>query len=112
MQPQGPQGISMQPILEALARRQMGGAAPMSQQVSMPTHQLPTGGASTPLQGQPQPQASAAAMPNQVQQGAGAQGQQTQTGALQAGQQAQGPLYDQQTRDLSKALVKKLLEAI
>lgn len=106
-----PQGINMAPILQALARRQMGGAAPMSQQASMPNHQLPTGGASTPVQGQPQPNASLSGMPSQVQQG-GAGGQQTQNGALQAGQQAQGPNFDPETRDLAKSLVQRLLKGL
>lgn len=111
MPPQGQSAISMQPILEALQRRQMGGAAPMQQQTSLPTHQLPTGGASTPVQGQPQPNASLNSLPSQVQQG-GAQAQQTQTGALQAGQNAQGPQFDQETRDLAKSLVQRLLKGI
>lgn len=110
MQPQGQSAINMQPILEALARRQMGGPAPMSQQASMPNHQLPTGGVSTPIQGQSQPQAGAGNMPSQVQQGGGAQ--QAQTGALNAGQQAQGPSFDPETRDLAKSLVQKLLKGL
>lgn len=82
----------------------------MSQQTSMPTHQLPTGGASTPVQGQPQPNASLSAMPSQVQQGGSSQ--QTQNGALQAGQQAQGPSFDPETRDLAKSLVQRLLKGL
>lgn len=109
MQP--PSSISMQPILQALQRRQMGGAAPLSQQASLPTHQLPTGGASTPVQGQPQPNPSLSSLPSQVQQG-GQQAQQTQNGALQAGQQAQGPQFDPETKDLAKSLVQRLLKGI
>lgn len=106
-----PQSVSMAPILEALQRRQMGGAAPLSQQASMPNHQLPTGGPSTPVQGQPQPNASLSSLPSQVQQG-GAQARQTQNGALQAGQQAQGPQFDDETKVLAKSLVQRLLKGI
>lgn len=96
-----PSNINMQPILAALQMRQQGqlggGGTPMQQQsVTQP-----------PVT----PQTSAGSMPVQVPQGAG-QGQQTQNGALQAGQKAQGPMFDQQTRDLSKALVKKLLDSM
>lgn len=113
MQPQGqPAAINMQPIMEALARRQMGGGGtPISQQASMPNRALPTGGSSVPLQGQPNPNASAAGMPVQVQQGA-AGGQQTQNGAMQAGQTAQGPQFDSETRDLAKSLVQRLIKGI
>lgn len=94
-----PQGISMAPILQALQRRQQGGAAPMAgQQMSAP----------------PQSQASAGSMPLQVQQGSsaqGAQGSQT-TQATNAGQQAQGPQFDSETRDLAKSLVQRLIKGI
>lgn len=102
----------MQPILQALQRRGIGplgaGGAPMQQQASMPTHSLPGGGASTPVQGQQQPNGMLANMPSQVQQG----GQGQQNGALQAGQQAQGPSFDPETRDLAKSLVQRLLKGL
>lgn len=99
----------MSPIMQALARRQMGplggGGTPLQQQSSLPTHSLPTGGSAAPTQGQPQPNGSLSAMPTQVQQG-------TQNGALQASQQAQGPSFDPETRDLAKSLVQKLLKGL
>lgn len=98
-----PQGVDMSPILQALARRQQGAPAPMSQQ------QTPMAG------GIPQPQASPGGLPTQVQQGApgGAQapGSPT-TGALNAGQSAQGPSFDPETRDLAKSLVQRLLKGL
>ncbi len=101
-----PQGINMQPILQALAMRQSGqlggGGAPMQQQT---TPQAPTQGAPMP------PQSPASTMPVQVPQGGG-QGQQTQNGALQAGQKAQSPMFDDETRGLAKSLVAKLLKGL
>lgn len=86
----------MAPILQALQRRQQGGAAPMaSQQMAAP----------------PQPQASAGSLPAQVQQGGSSQASPT-TGALNAGQQAQGPQFDPETRDLAKSLVQRLIKGI
>lgn len=111
MQPQGQSAINMGPIMQALARRQMGGpGTPMAQQVSMPNHALPTGGASTPMQGQPT-NPSMSGMPSQVQQGGSSQ-QPAQNGALQAGQQSQGPQFDSETRDLAKSLVQRLIKGI
>lgn len=91
-----PGGINMSPILQALARRQQGGAAPMSQQQTTAP---------------PQPQASVASMPTQVQQGSSSAGNPT-NGALNAGQAAQGPQFDPETRDLAKSLVQRLLKGI
>lgn len=94
MQP--PAGINMSPILQALQRRQQGGAAPIAgQQMSAP----------------PQPQAPPGGMPTQVQQGSSAQGAPT-TGAMNAGQTAQGPQFDSETRDLAKSLVQRLIKGI
>lgn len=94
MQP--PAGINMSPILQALARRQQGGAAPIAgQQMSAP----------------PQPQAPAGGMPTQVQQGSSTQDAPT-TGAMNAGQQAQGPQFDSETRDLAKSLVSRLIKGM
>ena len=91
-----PAGMNMAPILQALQRRQQGGAAPMQQQqMSAP----------------PQPQASPIGMPTQVQQGSSAQDSQT-TQATNAGQQAQGPQFDSETRDLAKSLVQRLIRGI
>lgn len=91
-----PAGMNMAPILQALQRRQQGGAAPMaSQQMSAPQ----------------QPQASPASLPSQVQQGGSSQ-QSATTGALQAGQQSQGPQFDAETRDLAKSLVQRLIKGI
>lgn len=117
MQPNSgpPAGINMAPILAALQLRQQGhlggGGTPLSQQVSMPTHSLPSGAPAGPLTPTPQlPNANAGSMPTQVQQGTG--DQQTQNGALQAGQKAQGPMFDNETRDLAKSLVQKLLKGL
>lgn len=94
--PQAPPGINMSPILQALARRQQGGAAPIaSQQMAAPQ----------------QPQASPSSLPQQVQQGSSAQGSPT-TGAMNAGQTAQGPQFDSETRDLAKSLVQRLIKGI
>lgn len=98
MQPQSqvPPGINMSPILQALARRQQGGAAPISQQqMSAPQ----------------QPQASPIGMPTQVQEGGSSQ-QSPTNGALNAGQTAQGPNFDPETRDLAKSLVQRLLKGL
>lgn len=97
-----PQGVNMSPILQALARRQQGMPAPMSQQLT------PAAG------GQPQPQATPASLPQQVPQGAppeSAPGS-TTSGALSAGQNAQGPQFDPETRDLAKSLVQRLLKGL
>lgn len=99
MQPQAPSTINMAPIMAALQRRQMGVPAPMSQQVST--------GSGMPMQGQPQPNASMSAMPSQVQQGGA-----PQAAPLKAGQQAQGPNFDPETRDLAKSLVQRLLKGL
>lgn len=93
----------MTPILQALARRQQGGAAPLvGQQMAAP----------------PQPQASPSSMPAQVSPGApagppapSAPGSPT-TNALNAGQAAQGPQFDPETRDLAKSLVQRLIKGI
>lgn len=91
-----PQGMNMAPILQALARRQQGGAASMaSQQMSAPS----------------MPQASPGSLPTQVSQGAPQQ-QATTTGATSAGQAAQGPQFDAETRDLAKSLVQRLIKGI
>jgi hypothetical protein len=92
-----PGGINMSPILQALARRQQGIPAPMSQQQT-----------STPSQ----PQASLSSMPTQVPQGAPTAVGAPTTGALNAGQQAQGPQFDPETRDLAKSLVQRLLKGL
>lgn len=91
-----PAGINMAPILQALQRRQQGMPAPMQQQqMSAP----------------PQSQASPIGMPTQVQQGSSTQDSQT-TGAMNAGQQAQGPQFDSETRDLAKSLVSRLIKGM
>lgn len=90
-----PAGVNMTPILQALARRQQGAPSPMlAQQTTAP----------------PVPQATPASMPNQVQQGA--PGGEATTKALNAGQQAQGPQFDPETRDLAKSLVQRLLKGL
>lgn len=92
-----PAGTNMAPILQALARRQQGGAAPLaSQQTSAP----------------PQPQASPTSLPTQVQQGGPSAPGSPTTGALNVGQQAQGPQFDPETRDLAKSLVQRLIKGI
>lgn len=91
-----PAGINMAPILQALARRQQGGSAPLAgQQTTAP----------------PQPQASPSSLPTQVQQG-GSNQQSQMNSSLQAGQQAQGPSFDPETRDLAKSLVQRLIKGI
>lgn len=100
-----PQGIDMGVIREALQRRQQGqlggGGMPMQQQM---TPQAPTQSA------QPMPTPSPSAMPQQVQPGGMPQAE--QAGAIGATQKAQGPQFDQETRDLAKSLVQRLLKGL
>jgi hypothetical protein len=100
--------VDMSPILEALARRRGGGAAPAMDQVSGPMGASPTGGPSTPVAATPQmPQGNPGNMPQQVQSGNAAN-----NAALKASQTAQGPQFDPETRDLAKALVQRLLKGL
>lgn len=111
-----PPAVNMDAIREALARRAGGGAAiPAAAQISGAMGRLPTGGASTPI---PQPPTAPAqpqqgAMPQQVRSGAGGGGGGNATNqALQAGQISQGPQFDDETKNLAKSLVQRLIKGI
>lgn len=104
--------IDMSLIREALARRSSGGLGggnpmPAAGQLSsgMPS---PLGGPATqqPASSQ-QPTPGMSQLPSQV-----SQTPAPQNGALKAGQQAQGPQFDPETRDLAKSLVQRLLKGL
>ena len=106
MPPQQPQ-IS-DALRQAIQRRSAGEApstAPV-QQGTPATGTLPTGGANTPLQPAPggTPDARSVGVPT----GQATTGQK----ATAAGQIAQSPQFDDDTRKLGKALVKKLLDVL
>lgn len=110
-----PPNIDYSAIREALARRASGGltpnrpmppAPPAINQVAPAGGVLPTGGANSPISAPPQ-----SPNPSSPPQG-NLPPRQAIAGMAKVGQTAQSPLFDQQTRDLSKALVKKLLEYI
>lgn len=104
--------IDMSVIREALQRRSMGGLGGGN---PMPATGQLTSGALSPI-GSPQTQQPAtpqqptpgmSQVPTQVQQTST-----PQNGALKAGQQAQGPQFDPETRDLAKSLVQRLLKGM
>ena len=104
---QGPAGIDMSLIHEALARRAQGGAlsggnvTPAGGQVSAPGAAIPTGGPNTPTT--PPPQAPSTPQPNaQV-------GRQVGT-AVKSAQAVNGPNFDDETRRISKALISNLIK--
>ena len=105
-----PQGLDMTAIREALQRRanaggNVGGAGmPALSQMLASVGTSEVGGSNTPTT-TPQP-TPGAAMPNQQ-----VPPRAAQAGA-KVGQQAQSPLFDDQTRALGKALAKKLLDFI
>ena len=88
-----PQNIDMSVIREAMARRQSGGQMPAAAQMTSPSGQMPSGGMPTPTAGTSMPQA------------------QGQNLTPRQGAPAQMPArVDDETRQMSKALVKKLLQ--
>ena len=94
------QAAGMEAIKEALMRRRAGmGGTPIGAQVSQPTRMTPGGNPAQPLQ-----------TPPQVAQGAGpiptAQGQ------PQAKPQQQSAAIDDETRNMTKALMTRLLKYI
>lgn len=104
--------LDMSLIREAMQRRGMGG---LGGGTPMPAASQLTSGAPSPL-GAPatqqppvplQPTPGMSQLPAQVRQTAA-----SQNGALKAGQQAQGPQFDPETRDLAKSLVQRLLKGI
>jgi len=94
--------IDMSAIQEALKRRLQGGQSmPIGAQVSSPGGALPTGGMNTPtMPAPPMPEAPQSSIVPQAQ------------GMAKSAQVAQGPAFDDQTKMLSKALVKKLLDTL
>lgn len=95
MQP--PQNIDMTLIREAMSRRQQGGAMPMGGQMTASSGPSATGGMPTPTP--------------VVQQG---QNQGTSIGPRQGGMGGLGKIagsnFDNETKQISKALVKKLIQ--
>lgn len=104
--------IDMSLIREAMARRNSGG---LGGGTSMPaTSQLsaaapsPTGAPATQQPPTPQqPTPGMAQVPTQVGPSVAPQNE-----ALRSGQQAQGPQFDPETRDLAKSLVQRLLKGL
>ena len=99
MQP--PQGISMEIIQEAIARRAQGGSTPPVQQMSQPQGQLPTGGQPMPQPNQPPPVQPTATnvLP----------GSPVSKEGNVVGQLKQGATFDDETKKAAKALVAKLI---
>lgn len=99
-----PQGVDMQLIREAIARRAQGGApaaggvAPAASQVTAPTGPLPTGGANTPTTPAPQPPPLPAPQAAQVGK------------TVKVAQAATGPNFDDGTKQIAKTLVAKLIQ--
>jgi len=101
----GPQNIDMGLIREAMQRRQQGGSMPVGGQMTASAGPSATGGmpTPTPVVGQPQNQGVNMPPPQQPQrpqQGAGG-------GALS---KVAGGNFDEETKQISKALVKKLIQ--
>lgn len=105
--------VDMSLIREALQRRSSGG---LGGGTSLPAVSQLTAGGASPLgapqtQQPPTPQQrtpSLGQLPVQVEQSSGA----SQNQAVQAGQQAQGPSFDPETRELAKSLVQRLLKGL
>ncbi len=103
-----PQGIDMNLIREAIARRSQGGApAPPVQQMSQPQGQLPTGGAPTP-----QPNQAPPVQPSQQNVTPGNQGAPVSPEGAVVGKLKQGASFDDETRQIAKSLISKLIGAI
>lgn len=91
--------IDMSAIREALMRRLQGGSSmPAASQMSSPEAPLPTGGANTPTVPAP-----TAEMP-------GSNMMPAAQDLAKSSQVAQGPAFDQETREASKVLLKKLIQ--
>ncbi|MEM3077626.1 MAG: hypothetical protein QXW38_08435 [Candidatus Nitrosotenuis sp.] len=108
--PSLPQGIDIDLIREALQRRAAAGVPrpnaglPALGQVSAPGQPLPTGGPNTPTTTPPQvPTLGAPTVNVPPRQTAGLRG---------VGQAATSPAFDEETRGIAKALVRKLLQYI
>jgi len=97
--------IDMDLIREAIARRAQGGSTPATEQMTTPGGTIPGGGANTPT--------TSPAIPNMQ---GGAQMPSVNPAevspALKATKEADTPMYDQETRDLTKALMTRLLKYI
>ena len=104
-----PNPVNTLALRQALMARVLGQpsypANPM--QMAQPGGQLPSGMPNTP--GQPVPSMPSPAQAPQVQAGPRPGATPTQQ-VTKAAQQAQSPLLDQQTRDIAKTLVQKLLQ--
>lgn len=97
-----PQGIDMEVIREAMARRAQGNAVPAVDQTTP----------QSPVQGAPQPpQVRPGEVPVQNRQAPQANATPAQQ-TMKAAGVAQGPQFDEETRTLSKALIQRLLKAI
>jgi len=96
--------LDMSAIQAALQRR-MDGAMPQPavSQMTSPMGALPTGGPNTPVTPPPTPMSppmAPAAAPS------------TANGIMKGASATQGPAFDDETKMISKALIKKLLEAV
>lgn len=92
-----PNNIDMSAIREAIMRRRQGGAMPIAAQMSTPTAPSATGGFPTPTSGN-------APSLQPTQQNQTPRQQQPQAGAMA------GANVDDETRQMSKALIKKLMQ--
>jgi len=106
-----PQQISPE-IREALQRRASGeiagaGAqAPVGEQMGAPTGETPTGGPNVPVTPPPPAPTGQNTPPGAP------PAQQAVNQALSAGQTAQSPIFDDETKKISKALIAKLLQTL
>ena len=99
-----PQGVDMNLIREALARRQNGGGTPALQQLTQPQASLPTGGANVP-----QPQQPPAPQPTQQNVTSGQQGSPVSPEGNVVGKLKQGAQFDDETKIVAKQLLSKLI---
>ena len=99
-----PQGVDMQLIQEAIARRAQGGSTPPVQQMSQPQGQLPTGG-----QPMPQPNQAPPVQPTATNVTPGNQGAPVSPEGNVVGKLKQGASFDDETKSVAKALVSKLI---
>ena len=102
MQP--PQGISMEIIQEAIARRAQGGSTPPVQQMSQPQGQLPTGG--SPM---PQPQQAPQVPQTQQNVTAGNAGAPVSSEGAAVAKAKSGMQLDPDGKNIAKQLINKLM---
>lgn len=95
-----PQNVDMSAIREAMLRRRQGGSMPVGGQMTAPTGPSAQGGYSTPVPGVGAPQAS----------GRNLTPGQSPSGSLGRSGGSAPANVDEETRNISKALVRKLIQ--